>query len=255
MTDPDALTDEQLLQYSRQIMLPQIDVPGQQTLLNAKVVVLGAGGLGCPALFYLVTAGVGEVVVVDQDKVDVSNLQRQILYTANDIGRYKAEAASTRLAAFNSGTVITPINSIPNDSELLALVKQADIVIDGTDNFTARYRHNQVCVDTNTPLVSGAVVRFEGQVTAFDSRKNDSPCYHCLYPEGQDETLNCSENGVLGPVAGMIGTTMATEAIKLLVDIGESLVGRLLLLDALHMQWRSVKLVKDPNCASCMIKN
>lgn len=251
MTTAVELNDQQLLQYSRQIMLPQIDVVGQQRLMNANVLVLGAGGLGCPALFYLVTAGIGGITIVDHDNIDVSNMHRQILYNASDIGLAKANVACEKLQQFNTQASITAIAKIPDENELLDLVDHADLVIDGTDNFAARYRHNQVCFEKRTLLISGAVVRFEGQVTAFDPKDHTSPCYHCLYPSGQDEDLNCSENGVLGPVAGMIGTTMATEAIKLITGIGESLVGRLLLLDALSMQWRVIKLRKDPHCSVC----
>ena len=251
MSKPSKLTDAQLLQYSRQIMLPQIDVEGQQTLIDAKVLVLGAGGLGCPALSYLATAGIGEIVIVDPDVVDSSNIQRQILYNINDISRKKAQVASEKLSQYGTDTDIKAITELPNDEQLLMLVKQADVVLDGTDNFASRYKHNEICVQAKTPLISGAVIRFEGQVTSFDHRNTDSPCYHCLYPDALDEDINCSENGVLGPVAGIVGAMMATEAIKTLVDIGESLTGRLLLLDALHMEWRSVKLPKDPNCPVC----
>lgn len=245
------LSDVQLLQYSRQIMLPQIDVQGQQKLLKANVLVLGAGGLGCPALFYLVTAGVGNIAIVDHDKVDVSNMQRQVLYNAQDVGSYKAKVACEKLKQFNTGAKLVPVTYIPDNRELRTLIEQADLVLDGTDSFSARYRHNQLCIETNTPLVSGAVIRFEGQLTTFNPGNEQSPCYHCLYPGGEDETLNCSENGVLGPVAGMIGTMMVTEAVKFITDIGDLLVGRLLLLDALHMECRIVKLNKDPKCTVC----
>lgn len=248
------LTDEYLVQYSRQIMLPQIDVVGQQKLMSANILVLGAGGLGCPALYYLATAGVGQITIVDHDKIDLSNMQRQILYTLSDIGKHKAKVACEKLQQYSNELSANAITDIPDRDKLLELVASADIVIDGTDNFESRYLHNQACIETKTPLVSGAVIRFEGQVTCFDSSQKESPCYHCLYPSAQDEEqLNCSENGVLGPVAGMIGTMMATETIKLFLGIGESLVGRLMLLDALHMEWRSVTLRKDPNCSECAI--
>jgi|TARA_B110000238_G_C16130225_1_gene441104 molybdopterin/thiamine biosynthesis adenylyltransferase len=245
------LTDTQLLQFSRQIMLPQIDVEGQQKLIDAHVLVLGAGGLGCPALSYLATAGIGEIVIVDPDVVDQSNMQRQILYTLEDIGRYKAEVAKNKLLEYGTNVRITAHTKIPNAQELSAWVTNADIVLDGTDNFEARYQHNEACLKAKTPLISGAVIRFEGQLTTFDHRNADSPCYHCLYPKASDEQLNCSENGVLGPVAGIVGTMMATEAIKTLLGIGESLTGRLMLLDALHMDWRSVRLRKDSSCPVC----
>ena len=245
------LNDDLLLQYSRQIMLPQIDVPGQQKLLDAKILVLGAGGLGCPLLMYLASCGVGAITVIDPDVVELSNLQRQVLFGVNDVGRNKVDVAKEKIQQLNAQTQMTTLSRIPDDNDLRSLVQSADVVIDGTDNFAARYRHNQCCVDGNTPLISGAVIRFEGQVTIFDCRNPDSPCYHCLYPQGEDQDLNCSENGVLGPVAGMIATAMATEAVKLIINIGESLSGRLLLLDALHMEWRTVRLQKDPQCSVC----
>lgn len=254
MSTSSDLTDAQLLQYSRQIMLPQIDVEGQQKLIDARVLVLGAGGLGCPALSYLATAGIGEIVIVDPDVVDQSNMQRQILYSVDDIGLYKADVAEQKLQQFGTAVKISTVKSIPNEQELQALVEKADIVLDGTDNFESRYKHNQACVNSGTPLISGAVIRFEGQLTTFDHRNEGSPCYHCLYPDAKDEALNCSENGVLGPVAGIIGTMMATEAIKLILDIGEPLTGKLMLLDALHMDWRSVRLRKDSSCPVCSKK-
>ncbi|MFK7795484.1 MAG: ThiF family adenylyltransferase [Gammaproteobacteria bacterium] len=250
-TSSNELTDAQLLQFSRQIMLPQIDIEGQQKLINASVLVLGAGGLGCPALSYLATAGIGQIVIVDPDVVDQSNMQRQILYTVEDIGRYKAEIAKQKLHQFGTDVQITALIKIPDDKELLSLVSKADIVLDGTDNFAARYKHNEACLKAKTPLISGAVIRFEGQLTTFDHSQLDSPCYHCLYPKAADEQLNCSENGVLGPVAGIVGTMMATETIKMLLGIGETLTGKLMLLDALHMDWRSVRLRKDTSCPVC----
>ncbi len=254
MATSSQLTDQQLLQYSRQIMLPQIDVDGQQKLFDARILVLGAGGLGCPALAYLASCGVGNIVIVDPDVIELSNIQRQILFTTTDIGRYKAEVAVEKIQQFSDCLNVTSVNKIPDNDELIKLVSAADVVLDGTDNFVARYAHNSACVQTRTPLISGAVIRFEGQLTCFDHRRSDAPCYHCLYPDAHDEQLNCSENGVLGPVAGMVGTMMATEAIKLLVDIGESLTGKLLLLDALNMEWRSVGFSKDNDCSVCSNK-
>jgi adenylyltransferase/sulfurtransferase len=245
------LNDEQLMLYSRQIMLPQIDIAGQQKLLDAKVLVLGMGGLGCPLLMYLVSCGVGSITIVDPDVVELSNLQRQILFGHDDLGRKKADVASEKARQLNQHVDISPVTRIPKDSELRRLVETSDVVVDGTDNFAARYRHNQFCVDCETPLVSGAVIRFEGQVTTFDQRNSGAPCYHCLYPQGEEQELNCTENGVLGPVAGMIATIMATETVKLIINAGELLTGRLLLLDALHMDWRTVNLSKDPQCSVC----
>ena len=245
------LNDQQLMRYSRQIMLPQIDVAGQQKLISSNVLVLGMGGLGCPLLMYLVSCGVGSVTIVDPDIVELSNLQRQILFGIDDLGRKKVEVAKEKAQQLNDQVDIVAVDHIPDDDELRRLIDSSDVVVDGTDNFAARYRHNQYCVDCETPLVSGAVIRFEGQVTIFDRRNSQSPCYHCLYPQGEDQVLNCTENGVLGPVAGMIATVMATETVKLIMNTGELLTGRLLLLDALHMEWNTVTLTKDPQCPIC----
>ncbi len=236
-------------------MLPQIDIQGQKKLLNTTVLVLGVGGLGCPALLYLAASGVGAIHIVDDDIVDLSNLQRQILYHASDVGRKKTEVARERIELLDTDTKVTAFDERPDDKQLATLIEHADVVLDGTDNFSSRYKHNETCVQMRTPLVSGAVIRFEGQVTLFDNRKAKSPCYHCLYPNGQDEDENCTENGVLGSVAGMIATVMATEAIKLIIEIGNTLNGRLLLLDALHMEWRTVGIKQDPNCPVCAGKH
>ena len=254
MSAMDQLTDDQLLLYSRQIMLPQIDIEGQQKLLDANVLVLGAGGLGCPALLYLAASGVGNIVIVDNDDIELSNVQRQILFTAEDVGRKKTAVARERIEALHTNCNVETVEVLPDDSLLEKLVSQADIVLDGTDNFDSRYRHNLACAQQRTPLVSGAVIRFEGQVTVFDHKDVSSACYHCLYPDARDEQENCSENGVLGSVAGMVASVMATEVIKMLVGIGDSLSGRLLLLDALAMEWRTVKLQQDPNCPVCKLK-
>ena len=245
------MSDQQLLQYSRQIMLPQIDVDGQQKLLDAKVLVLGAGGLGCPALAYLASCGIGHITIVDPDGIELSNIQRQILFDHSDIGNNKAEVAKNKIQKFNSDLQITALTSIPDQTQLEELFSQSDVVLDGTDNFTSRYAHNQASVNTKTPLISGAVIRFEGQLTCFDPRITEAPCYHCLYPDAQDNQLNCSENGVLGPVAGLMGTMMATETVKLLLEIGEVLSGKLLLFDALNMEWRTVRLSRDKTCSVC----
>ena len=254
MSVTDQLTDDQLLLYSRQIMLPQIDVTGQQKLLDANVLVLGAGGLGCPALLYLAASGVGNIVIVDHDDIELSNVQRQILFSATDVGRKKTAVAQERIEALQTNTRVETVDTLPDDSLLEALVAKTDVVIDGTDNFDSRYRHNLACVQQRTPLVSGAVIRFEGQVTVFDHKDASSACYHCLYPHARDEQENCSENGVLGSVAGMVASVMATEVIKMLVNIGDSLSGRLLLLDALAMEWRTVQLKQDLNCPVCKLK-
>lgn len=251
MSAMNQLTDNQLLLYSRQIMLPQIDIDGQQKLLDANVLVLGAGGLGCPALLYLAASGVGKLTIVDDDIVELSNVQRQILFNASDVGKKKTAVARTKIEALQTNCQVEVVDVLPGDEQLATLAAAADVVLDGTDNFNSRYRHNLACVQSRTPLISGAVIRFEGQVTVFDNNDTSSACYYCLYPNAQDERENCAENGVLGSVAGMVATVMATETIKLLLGIGESLCGRLLLLDALAMEWRTVKLKQDANCPVC----
>lgn len=248
------MNDQQLLQYNRQIMLPQIDVLGQQKLLNASVAVLGAGGLGCPALQYLAASGVGEIHLIDHDVVELSNLQRQILFRCEDVGRKKVEVAKESLLALNKQTKLITYAELPNEAELISIFNQVDVVLDGTDNFASRYRHNKVCIQTKTALVAGAVIRFEGQVCCFLNRDQDEPCYQCIYPDAIDENENCTENGVLGSVAGIVGTIMATEAIKIIVNIGAPLTNRLLLLDALQQEWRSLKIIQDASCMACETK-
>ena len=254
MSKDNQLSDDQLLLYSRQIMLPQIDIQGQEKLLAAKAVIFGVGGLGCPALLYLAASGIGEITIVDDDVVELSNVQRQILFSANDVGRKKTTVARERIKLLQTNCKVNVIDKLPDDAQLATLIKPADVVLDGTDNFNSRYRHNLACVQTRTPLVSGAVIRFEGQVTVFNNQDMAAPCYHCLYPDAQDEQENCSENGVLGPVAGMVASVMATEAIKVIVNIGQPISERLLLLDALAMEWRTVKFKQDPNCPVCKTK-
>ncbi len=192
---------------------------------------------------YLAGSGIGNITVIDPDQVEISNLHRQILFHQQDIGAPKATVAARQLSSINGDCNVTAINSLPAEQDLLDLISAADLVIEGTDNFASRYTHNKLCIRAGTPLVSGAVIRMEGQVTCFDARQKDSPCYACLYPAAQDEHLNCTENGVLPSVAGMIASTMVTESIKLLTGVGESLLGRLLILDAIQMEWRCVCLL------------
>jgi adenylyltransferase/sulfurtransferase len=248
------MNDQQLLQYNRQIMLPQIDVSGQQKLLNASVAVLGAGGLGCPALQYLVASGVGEIHLIDHDVVELSNLQRQILFRTIDVGRKKVVVAKESLATLNSQTKVITYEQLPDENELGHIIDKVDVVLDGTDNFASRYRHNNVCIQTKTPLVAGAVIRFEGQVCCFLNHDVNEPCYQCIYPDAVDENENCTENGVLGSVAGIVGSIMATEAIKIIINIGAPLANRLLLLDALQQEWRSLKIIQDASCIACKMK-
>ena len=245
------MNDEQLLRYSRQMMLPEVDAAGQQRLADARVLIIGLGGLGSSASIYLAAAGVGHLVLVDFDKVDLSNLQRQIVHTTADIGRPKVESAREHLLALNPYTNITMIDHRLTDNELWEEVTAATVVIDASDNFQTRFAINEACVKANTPLVSGAAIRFEAQVSVFNPKNRNSPCYRCLY--GKDTTVDqtCTANGVIAPLLGIIGSVQACEAMKLIMDIGETLEGRLLLLDVMNMEWHSARLPKDPDCPVC----
>ncbi len=244
------LSDDQLLRYSRQIMLPSIDVAGQQRLLGSRVLVLGLGGLGAPVAMYLAASGIGHLVLVDYDDVELSNLQRQIIHETDSIGEPKVESARARIEKLNSETRVTMVGNKLGGSELTEQVQLADVIVDGTDNFEARFLINKVCVEIGTPLVSGAVIRMEGQVSTFIPGNNNC-CYRCLYHEGEEVMETCSENGVLAPVAGIIGSIQATETIKVLLGMEGILLNRLLLLDAATMEWRTIKMKKDPACPVC----
>lgn len=245
------MNDDQLLRYSRQIMLPEIDAEGQLRLADATVLILGVGGLGSAASIYLTAAGVGHLILVDFDTVDLSNLQRQIVHRTKDIGRLKVESAHDTLLALNPDTKLTLIDHILADDELQQQVQVADVVIDASDNFQTRFAVNEACVKTKTPLVSGAAIRFEAQISVFNASNASSPCYRCLY--GKDATVDqsCTANGVMSPLLGIVGSLQATEAMKLIMGIGTTLQGRLLLLDVLSMEWHSAKLPKDPLCPVC----
>lgn len=244
------MNDDQLLRYSRQIMLPAIGIEGQEKLLNSRVLIIGMGGLGSPVAMYLAAAGVGTLVLADFDKVDLSNLQRQIIHTTDEIGELKVVSARNSLQAINPDCRIEMISQLMTRDELAGEVTRADLVIDGSDNFTTRFMINDACVEAKRPLVSGAAIRLEGQVSVFSGQPGD-PCYRCLYGGDGELDETCSENGVLAPVVGIIGSVQATEAIKLLTGAGDPLTGRLLLLDALDMQWRTLKLKADPACPTC----
>lgn len=245
------MDDAQLLRYSRQIMLPQLDIEGQETLLAARALIVGAGGLGSPAAMYLAAAGVGQLVIADHDVVELSNLQRQLLHHDKDIGRNKAASAHDTLATINPDIKIIPIPQKLHDEQLDDEVRLADVVLDCSDNFATRFAVNAACVKNRTPLVSGAAIRMEGQVAVFDSRQADSPCYHCLYKDGEEADQTCSENGVLSPVVGIIGSLQALEALKVILSLGETLTGRLLAFDGLTLEWRTLKLQQDPACKTC----
>jgi molybdopterin/thiamine biosynthesis adenylyltransferase len=243
--------DEQLLHYSRQIMLPHFGIEGQQQLQDAHVVIIGIGGLGSPAALYLAAAGVGTLTLVDFDIVDNSNLQRQVIHNTSSIGESKVSSAKNTLHALNPETNIHCIDKKLNLDQLKSLIADVSCVIDATDNFSTRFLINHACVSQHVALVSAAAIQFEGQISVFDLRRKDSPCYACLYTEGGEENTNCSDNGILAPVVGILGSMQALETIKLICDIGETLQNRLLIFDALALQWRTMKLNKDPDCPVC----
>ncbi len=245
------MNDNQLLRYSRHILLPEVDIDGQERLLNAKVLIVGLGGLGAPVAMYLAASGVGELWLADHDEVDLSNLQRQIVHTTERIGASKVTSAAAALQALNPDTRLVTIDEKLGGEALAARVRDVDLVVDATDNFGVRFAINEACVASGTPLVSGAAIRLEGQVTVFDPRRADSPCYRCLYDVNEDEQLNCATSGVLAPLVGVIGSMQALEAVKLLAGVGSSLAGKLLLFDATTSQWRELKLPRDPDCPVC----
>lgn len=246
------MTDEQLLRYSRHILLDALGIEGQRKILDTHALIVGAGGLGSPAALYLAAAGIGKITLVDDDTVDFTNLQRQILHSAARVGMAKAESGKQALQAINPEIAIVPLQQRLSGAALDALVAGVDLVLDCTDNFATRHAINRACVHHKKPLVSGAAIRFDGQVSVYDLRRGDSPCYHCLFPEGEEvEEVRCAVMGVFAPLTGIIGTMQANEALKLAAGIGQSLAGRLLLIDALDMEWRTVKFRKDGGCAVC----
>jgi molybdopterin/thiamine biosynthesis adenylyltransferase len=245
------MNDQQLLRYSRQIMLPQIDIEGQQKILTAKVLIIGAGGLGSPASIYLAAAGVGQITIYDDDEVDLSNLQRQIAHHTNDIGTDKVISTQKTLKKINPEVTVIAVKQRLAGEQLEQEVEDADIVLDCCDNFNTRFAVNTACVKQKTALVSGAAIRFEGQISVFTHGSNDSPCYNCLYTDNGEEMQNCATNGVIAPITGIVGSIQAMEALKLILGIGETLTGRLLLLDGLCMQWNEMKLNKNSQCPTC----
>ena len=246
------MNDDQLLRYSRHILLPQIGIEGQQRIVAGHALVIGAGGLGSPAALYLATAGVGTITIADGDVVDLTNLQRQLLHTHESVGRPKAASARDTIARYNPEVKVVAIEHRAEGTKLDGLILNADVVLDCCDNFVTRHAVNRACVRHQKPLVSGAAIRFDGQLSVFDLRDATAPCYHCLFPEGQEvEELRCAVTGVFAPVTGIIGAVQAAEALKVLAGIGETLNRRLLLLDGLSMEWRSINIKKDPACAVC----
>jgi len=244
-------TDEQIERYSRHIILPEVGGSGQQKMLEARVLLLGAGGLGSPAAYYLAAAGIGNLGIVDFDQVDLSNLQRQIIHSTERIGMLKTESAKKTIQALNPDVNVTLYNEKMDSSNIMSLIKDYDYVVDGSDNFPTRYLVNDACVMKNKTLIHGSIYRFEGQVTVF--KPGDGPCYRCLHPEPPPPGMvpNCQEGGVLGVLAGVIGNLQVVEVLKLILGIGKPLVGKLLIYDALNTEFRSLRLRRDPNCPIC----
>ena len=246
------MNDDQLLRYSRHILLDEIGIEGQQRLLGATALIIGAGGLGSPAALYLASAGVGRIVLVDDDLVDLTNLQRQILHSSERVGRPKAESGRETLLALNPGIDVVALRERVGDARLAELVGQSSVVLDCSDNFATRHAVNRACVAARVPLVSGAVIGFDGQLSVFDPRRDDSPCYCCLFAQDQAfEDVACSSMGVFAPLVGVIGAMQAAEALKLLMQVGAPLVGRLLLLDGRAMEWTSIGVARNAACAVC----
>ena len=245
------LTDTQLERYSRHILIPQIDVTGQQKLLATHVLIIGAGGLGSPAAMYLASSGIGKITLCDSDEVEISNLQRQIIHHSSDIGKLKVISAKSKLNDLNPEVVIEVSGESLQGKPLIEAVRKADIVIDASDNFDTRFAVNKACVNEQKPLVSGSAISLRGQLSVFNLRQN-SPCYQCLFPQATDNSEeNCSDRGVISPLVGIIGSIMAVETLKIALNIGKSLDGRLLILDAETMHWRDITIRADPDCPVC----
>ncbi len=249
------LSDDDLLRYSRQILLPQIDIAGQLRLQQSSVLIVGLGGLGSPVALYLAAAGIGRLHLADFDRVDLSNLQRQIIHAESSLGQLKVQSAASRLRQINPQLDLQLHEAALDADSMGAAVAAVDLVLDCSDNFATREAVNTACVAACKPLVSGAAIRLEGQLSVFDPRRAESPCYHCLYGHGSEAGLTCSEAGVVGPLVGLIGSLQALEALKLLAGFGEPLVGRLLLVDALTTRFRELRVKRDPACSVCGGRN
>lgn len=246
------MNDQQLLRYSRHILLDEIDIEGQEKLLAAHALIIGAGGLGSPAAFYLASAGIGTITLVDDDTVDLTNLQRQILHTTERVGQAKVVSGQQTLTEINPTIEIVALKERVSGERLNELVRNASVVLDCSDNFATRHAVNRACVANRVPLVSGAAIKFDGQISVFDKRDENAPCYSCLFPEDQQfEEVNCGTMGVFAPLVGIIGSMQAAEALKVIAGIGEPLKGRLLLLDARTMEWNSIKFARNANCSVC----
>ena len=245
------LTDDELLRYSRQILLQHVDIDGQLRLRESRALIVGLGGLGSPVALYLAAAGVGELHLADFDTVDLTNLQRQIIHDSPSVGQGKVDSAMARLSAINPHINLIAHRTALQGDSLVDAVAAVDVVLDCSDNFGTREAVNAACVAAGKPLVSGAAIRLEGQLSVFDPRRSESPCYHCLYGHGSETELTCSEAGVIGPLVGLVGSLQALEALKLLAGFGEPMVGRLLLIDALSTRFRELKVRRDPACSVC----
>ena len=246
------MQDKDLERYSRHILLPDIEFEGQNKLLQSHCLIIGAGGLGSPVSIYLAASGVGEITICDFDEVDLSNLQRQIIHNEKSIGKNKAESAKIAIKQINSNIKIRSVKDQLNINEVMALAKGVDIIVDCSDNFDTRYSLNKIAFDLKIPLVSGAAIKYDGQVSVFDFRSSISPCYNCLFPEGnEDQNLKCSDHGVFSPLVGLVGSIQAGEVIKVLLDIGTSLNGKLLLVNNRDTDFKILKIQKDSLCKIC----
>ena len=246
------MNDQQLLRYSRHILLDEIGIEGQEKLLTARALVIGAGGLGSPAAMYLAAAGIGHITLVDDDTVDLTNLQRQIAHTTGRVGQLKVDSARDTLQQINPEIEVLALAERADAARMEELVQAASVVLDCCDNFATRHAVNRACVAHKVPLVSGAVIRFDGQVSVFDARFEDAPCYSCLFPQDQQfEDAACSSMGVFAPLVGVVGAMQAAEALKLVMGIGTSLAGRLLLLDGINMEWSNIRITRNQSCPVC----
>lgn len=247
----EILSDAEMLRYNRQIILKAFDFEGQEALKQSSILILGAGGLGCASSQYLATAGIGKLTLIDDDKVELSNLQRQVLHHDADIGKLKVESAAQALKELNPALEIVTVAKRLNDEALLSLVQAHDLVLDASDNVDTRNQLNRLCYQTKTPLVSGAAIRMEGQVSVFTYQDESEPCYQCLSALFGSNALSCVEAGVMAPVVGIIGAVQAMEAIKVIAGLGKPIQGKILMLDAMTMSWREMKLMKQPHCPTC----
>lgn len=244
------LTDAEMLRYNRQIILRQFDFDGQEALKATSMLILGAGGLGCASSQYLAAAGVGKLTLIDDDKVEVSNLQRQVLHNDSTVGMLKVDSAKRALQTINPNAVIATVAKRLDDEALKALIEQHDMVLDCCDNVDTRNQLNRLCFETKTPLISGAAIRMEGQISVYTYQDNE-PCYQCLSALFGQQALTCVEAGIMSPVVGIVGAVQAMEAIKVAANMGQPLTGKILMLDAMTMSWREMKLGKQPNCQVC----